>query len=287
MLGRRGPADAAFTLPELIGLAAPRRRRRRGRGRGRGDLGQDRDPRRAREPHAGRGASADRPPLPRRSCPDPRRRAGRGLEVSAPRWSTARRADRSRPSRSRPAWCCGRSATGRDRSPACRSTSERALVPNDGGRVEPGLYVGGWIKRGATGFLGTNKSCSKETVERLLDDLDAGLLTAPTTVVEPLRLRGRRQRLARHRPCRARPRRRLREAAREAHRPRRPAGGSGAARAPKDVATHARIKCAHAARAPRSRPRWPAAALGGPQRGAAAARPERGHRPDRGAAARE
>ena len=67
--------------------------------------------------------------------------------------------------------------------PACRSTSERGLVPNDGGRVEPGLYVAGWIKRGPTGFLGTNKSCSKETVERLLDDLDAGLLAAPTEVV--------------------------------------------------------------------------------------------------------
>jgi len=62
---------------------------------------------------------------------------------------------------------------------------ERALVPNDGGRVEPGLYVGGWIKRGATGFLGTNKTCSQETVERLLDDLDAGLLAEPTTVVPP------------------------------------------------------------------------------------------------------
>jgi ferredoxin--NADP+ reductase len=55
----------------------------------------------------------------------------------------------------------------------------RALVPNDGGRVEPGVYVAGWIKRGATGYLGTNKSCSKETVEALLDDLDAGLLRAP------------------------------------------------------------------------------------------------------------
>jgi ferredoxin/flavodoxin---NADP+ reductase len=62
---------------------------------------------------------------------------------------------------------------------------ERALVPNDGGRVEPGLYVAGWIKRGATGFLGTNKSCSKETVDRLLDDLAAGLLTAPRVAVPP------------------------------------------------------------------------------------------------------
>ena len=48
-------------------------------------------------------------------------------------------------------------------------------VPNDRGRVRPGLYVAGWVKRGPTGFIGTNKSCAEETVERILDDLDAGL----------------------------------------------------------------------------------------------------------------
>lgn len=48
-------------------------------------------------------------------------------------------------------------------------------VPNDHGRVEPGVYVVGWIKRGPSGFIGTNKSCAQDTVESLLDDLDAGL----------------------------------------------------------------------------------------------------------------
>jgi len=48
-------------------------------------------------------------------------------------------------------------------------------VPHDGGRVEPGVYVSGWAKRGPSGFIGTNKSDSEETVETLLDDLDAGL----------------------------------------------------------------------------------------------------------------
>ncbi|PRC60944.1 ferredoxin, partial [Mycobacterium sp. ITM-2017-0098] len=35
-----------------------------------------------------------------------------------------------------------------------------AVVPNDGGRVVDtvGCYVAGWIKRGPTGFIGTNKS---------------------------------------------------------------------------------------------------------------------------------
>ena len=39
----------------------------------------------------------------------------------------------------------------------------------------PGVYVAGWVKRGPTGFIGTNKTCAQETVASLLDDLDAGL----------------------------------------------------------------------------------------------------------------
>ena len=48
-------------------------------------------------------------------------------------------------------------------------------VPNDRGRVTPGVYVAGWVKRGPTGFIGTNKTCAQETVARILDDLDSGL----------------------------------------------------------------------------------------------------------------
>jgi ferredoxin--NADP+ reductase len=62
-----------------------------------------------------------------------------------------------------------------------------AVVPNDGGRVvDPrtgrpvrGSYVAGWIKRGPTGFIGTNKSCAFQTVQNLVDDYNAGLLTDP------------------------------------------------------------------------------------------------------------
>lgn len=52
-------------------------------------------------------------------------------------------------------------------------------VPNRDGRVEPGVYVAGWIKRGPNGFLGTNKACAQESVAALLADLEAGLLAAP------------------------------------------------------------------------------------------------------------
>ncbi len=56
-----------------------------------------------------------------------------------------------------------------------------AVVPNEGGRVagRPGSYVAGWIKRGPTGFIGTNKSCAAETVHNLVADYNNGLLTEP------------------------------------------------------------------------------------------------------------
>jgi ferredoxin/flavodoxin---NADP+ reductase len=54
-------------------------------------------------------------------------------------------------------------------------------VPNTQGRVSPGVYVAGWIKRGPTGFIGTNKSCAEETVAALLDDLLDGKLREPET----------------------------------------------------------------------------------------------------------
>ncbi|MBZ9643856.1 NADP oxidoreductase, partial [Streptomyces sp. PSKA30] len=39
-----------------------------------------------------------------------------------------------------------------------------------GGVVAPGEYVAGWIKRGPTGVIGTNRPCAKETVLSLLED---------------------------------------------------------------------------------------------------------------------
>jgi ferredoxin--NADP+ reductase len=64
---------------------------------------------------------------------------------------------------------------------------ERSYVlPNDRGRVLtvdgeplPGVYAVGWIKRGPTGILGTNKRDAEETVSRLAEDLAAGALPEP------------------------------------------------------------------------------------------------------------
>ena len=48
---------------------------------------------------------------------------------------------------------------------------ETGTIPNDHGRVGPGVYVAGWIKRGPSGVIGTNKKDAAETAELLLEDL--------------------------------------------------------------------------------------------------------------------
>jgi ferredoxin--NADP+ reductase len=53
-------------------------------------------------------------------------------------------------------------------------------VPNIAGRVAvPGVYVAGWIKRGPSGVIGTNKPDAAETAEQILADFATGLLTPP------------------------------------------------------------------------------------------------------------
>lgn len=53
---------------------------------------------------------------------------------------------------------------------------ESGTIPNEGGRVSPGVYCAGWIKRGPTGVIGTNKKDAAETIELLLEDVAAGRL---------------------------------------------------------------------------------------------------------------
>jgi ferredoxin--NADP+ reductase len=48
-----------------------------------------------------------------------------------------------------------------------------------GGEPVPGVYAVGWIKRGPTGILGTNKRDAEETVSCLAEDLAAGALAPP------------------------------------------------------------------------------------------------------------
>jgi ferredoxin--NADP+ reductase len=62
----------------------------------------------------------------------------------------------------------------------------RGLIRNQGGRVcdeegrsHRGEYVVGWIKRGPSGVIGTNKKDAADTVARILEDAEAALLNEP------------------------------------------------------------------------------------------------------------
>ncbi len=72
--------------------------------------------------------------------------------------------------------------------------SRRNTLNNNGGRITdpetgdplPGVYTAGWIKRGPSGVIGTNKKDAQETVTLLLQDLDAGRLPEPSADVDDL-----------------------------------------------------------------------------------------------------
>ncbi len=63
----------------------------------------------------------------------------------------------------------------------------RGIVPNDGGRVTghdgnhlPGMYVCGWIKRGPSGVIGTNKPDGKATADAMIEDAATGHAFTPS-----------------------------------------------------------------------------------------------------------
>jgi ferredoxin/flavodoxin---NADP+ reductase len=69
----------------------------------------------------------------------------------------------------------------------------RFVLPNERGRVHtpdgrplPGVYTVGWIKRGPTGILGTNKRDAEETVACLVEDLSTGALSPADDDREPI-----------------------------------------------------------------------------------------------------
>jgi ferredoxin--NADP+ reductase len=71
--------------------------------------------------------------------------------------------------------------------------SASGTVPNVAGRVTdadgevvPGVYTAGWIKRGPSGVIGTNKKCATETVASLLEDAAEGRLPQPPRTPDEL-----------------------------------------------------------------------------------------------------
>jgi ferredoxin--NADP+ reductase len=63
---------------------------------------------------------------------------------------------------------------------------DRGTIRNEGGRIldesgsqVEGQYVVGWIKRGPSGVIGTNKKDAQGTIDNLLADLEAGRIPEP------------------------------------------------------------------------------------------------------------
>jgi ferredoxin--NADP+ reductase len=205
LLGRRGPAQAAFTNPELRelgeleradvvvdpaqleGVEVPED----------GDATKRRNVEILRE-YAGRSLSGKSHRLELRFLGSPLEILGEsddgpvtGIRVGINRLETARD---------------GRVqavATGEEEVIECRLVlrsigyrgveiagipfdDRRGLIRNDGGRVVnddgvcAGEYVVGWIKRGPSGVIGTNKKDAADTVARILEDAEARALGRPS-----------------------------------------------------------------------------------------------------------
>jgi len=67
------------------------------------------------------------------------------------------------------------------RIPGLPFDEKTCTIPHEHGRIAglTGEYAVGWIKRGPTGIIGTNKRDAQETVSSVLEDLDAGRLLTP------------------------------------------------------------------------------------------------------------
>lgn len=195
---RRGPADSAFTLPELIGLA--------------GAAEVVLDPDDLESVHRDLETATD--PLTRSKLEVlARLPSSASVSASVARGPRIRLAYRLTPTRIVGDTSCESGVsgvefrrTGTDETvhlgaglvltsigyrgapvPDLPFDETAAVVPNDAGRVVdpatgspvPGTYVAGWIKRGPTGFIGTNKSCAMQTVAALVDDFNTGRLPDP------------------------------------------------------------------------------------------------------------
>jgi ferredoxin/flavodoxin---NADP+ reductase len=196
MVGRRGPAQAAFTTPELHELgelagadvivdpadlvgAEPT------------DTNSERNLELLRE-YAAREPSGKRKRLVLRFFWSPVRLLGEsqvtGVELVRNMLDAEMRAAPTDEHETLDAGIVFRSVGYRGvELPGVPFDERTGTVPNERGRVEPGVYVAGWIKRGPSGVIGTNKKDATETVELLLEDLrDAPRKDRPREEIEAL-----------------------------------------------------------------------------------------------------
>ncbi|MFG3281704.1 FAD-dependent oxidoreductase [Streptomyces sp. NPDC048111] len=190
LLGRRGPAQAAFTVPELLALGALTDVDVRVEGWPDGLAPDATEKTRLLSRLAARPPVEGRRRIVLRFLTAPVRIVGDGSVRAVEVTGTTLHTDDDGTVRARPTGEVETLETGlvlrsvgyRARPvPGLPFDEDTATVPHEAGRVEPGVYVAGWIKRGPTGFIGTNKTCAQETVASLLDDFAAGRLDRPVS----------------------------------------------------------------------------------------------------------
>ena len=96
--------------------------------------------------------------------------------VSAPSHRARRRRSRAGSSSAASATAASRSRARRSTSRAARCRTTRAASSTRRVRRSRGLYCAGWIKRGPTGVIGTNKKDGTETAAHVLEDAAAGVI---------------------------------------------------------------------------------------------------------------
>ena len=68
--------------------------------------------------------------------------------------------------------------------------TKRGIAVHEDGRVRPNVYAVGWVKRGATGTIGTNKNDSLEVVDLLISELTGDEKNGPQALDDLLAERG-------------------------------------------------------------------------------------------------
>ncbi len=211
ILGRRGPAQAAFTNPELLELGeladadvivdGEELERALAVGGPELDAATERNVKVLRE-YASRAPSGKRRRVVLRFLLSPlslsANAEGRVTAVEAarneliPTPTGALRAEATAERETIPAGLVLRAIGYRGRPLPGVPFEERAgTVPHSGGRVldgdavRRGEYVVGWLKRGPTGVIGTNKKDAQETVDAILADLAEGHLLEPPSPNPP------------------------------------------------------------------------------------------------------
>lgn len=80
-----------------------------------------------------------------------------------------------------------------DKSPIYKGHEDLMRIAEDSGRIEPGFYRTGWLKRGAVGTIPANRACAQGVAKEILADIEEDRIHGPT---EKQGLNGLKHRLA-------------------------------------------------------------------------------------------